>query len=64
MIVSIIPGNLNSAPEGKKGIFQQLLPLEAEGREGQLHRVVFTLARAAANTTASRSTDVREMVRP
>ena len=33
--VTIIPGNLNSASDGKKGIFQQLLALEAEEREGQ-----------------------------
>ena len=40
--VNIFPGNLNFGPEGKKGIFQQLLPLEAEGREGQLHRGIET----------------------
>jgi len=34
----IIPGNLNSGHPTEKFIFQQLLPLEAEGREGKLHR--------------------------
>ncbi len=32
------PGNRYFRVEGEKFIFQQLLPLEAEGREGQLHR--------------------------
>ncbi len=39
---SIIPGNRYFRLEGKRGIFQQLLPLEAEEREGQLHRVIET----------------------
>ncbi len=30
---SIIPGNMNSGHPTEKFIFQQLLPLEAEGRE-------------------------------
>ena len=38
--VTIIPGNLNSSHPTKKCIFQQLLPLEADGREGQLHREI------------------------
>jgi len=35
---SIIPGNLNFGSEGEKFIFQQLLPLEVQGHEGQFHR--------------------------
>ncbi len=38
LVTNIIPGNLNSGIMVEKFIFQQLLPLEAEGREGQLHR--------------------------
>ena len=38
--VNIIPGNLNSGQPTEKFIFQQLLPLEAEEREGQLHREI------------------------
>ena len=39
-LVLIIPGNLNSVHPTEKFIFQQLLPLEAEEREGQLHREI------------------------
>jgi hypothetical protein len=38
--VAIIPGNRYFRLEGKRGIFHQLLPLEAEGREGRFHREI------------------------
>ena len=37
---SIIPGNRHSGHPTEKFIFQQLLTLEAEEREGQLHREI------------------------
>ncbi len=40
--VTIIPGNLNFRLEGKSYYFNRNMPLEAEGREGQLHRVIDT----------------------
>ncbi len=43
LAVTIIPGNRYFRLEGKRGIFQQLLPLEAEEREGQLHREICPL---------------------
>ncbi len=38
---NIILGNRNFRIGEEKFIFQQLLPLEVEGREGQLHREIF-----------------------
>ena len=38
LMVDIIPGNLNSNQPMEKFIFHLKLPLEAEEREGQLHR--------------------------
>jgi len=41
LVVTIIPGNRYFGHTTEKFIFQQLLPLGAEGREGQLHREAF-----------------------
>ena len=38
----IIPGNRNYGHPTEKLIFQQLLPLEVQGYEGQLHREIRT----------------------
>ena len=40
---NIFPGYRNSNHPTEKLIFQQLLPLEAEEREGQLHREICPL---------------------
>ncbi len=37
---SIIPGNIDSDSEGESYYFNRNTPLEAEGREGQLHREI------------------------
>ncbi len=34
---------MNYGSEGKRGVFHQLLTLEAEGREGRLHREILTV---------------------